>query len=697
MKTRSLVLLVSLLFLSQANIALTDNLMSVMSYNATYEDSIYFFLQSNETPSNLDEMQFRYGLPDSAIEQLLAKKVLVYPKLNSCHIGFSYFHPDSPIIVTTDAWLHLMHVIHDDLLKTIEFVNLSSAVEVMVKELQASSNDTYNMYLGILTNITAAAKANVIYSSVACQLLDPLWPVPSYVEAEVMAIVEKIIAHNETQVFPGEDYTQYEPRGHYAGNSTLEAYFRCMKWLGRRIFFVENYNPDIAPLHTRQIVLLANALNGSIAGELWQKVFNITSRFVGYPDSITPIHIQQGAQNVLGEDFTVNAIEAHLNITKLWDEFAKPEYPTPVIFPFIDPMSPLEIKYAQLMGERWIPDSAAYQETTGAHRRLPMAMETVYTIMGSERALEIVLESEAPENRGALEITLHAQNNEFSVNYTQEDWVSNTYMNWLFMLEPLAENFTDTYPEFMKTPAWKDEKLNTILGSYTQLRHDYILYAKQGVSGYSGVTSNAIVEPIPEFYCRLHGLFNQLHLILDDIDMLDNETDHLLTDLQVELNAYQLMAQKILDGIPLNQTERRRITDWGEWPGELANQDPRLVADIWTAGGSGEVLEEGVGPFNKLFIIFEAPGGEPLIYGGYVFSYYEFNQTDYQRLTNDEWKTLILTDPPDRPWWTNSFLWQPEPIVPPPVGPPLAFIITLAVIVITLITLSFVILRRRTS
>ncbi|MFX1576040.1 MAG: hypothetical protein ACFFCF_02595 [Promethearchaeota archaeon] len=70
-----------------------------------------------------------------------------------------------------------------------------------------------------------------------------------------------------------------------------------------------------------------------------------------------------------------------------------------------------------------------------------------------------------------------------------------------------------------------------------------------------------------------------------------------------------------------------------------------------------------------------------------------------KRTTNDKWNALLLTDPPARPWWTSSFLWQPKYIVPPPtpIIPPLAIIIVVAVIVVTLIVITFVILRQRMS
>jgi hypothetical protein len=62
-------------------------------------------------------------------------------------------------------------------------------------------------------------------------------------------------------------------------------------------------------------------------------------------------------------------------------------------------------------------------------------------------------------------------------------------------------------PEAMRTRAWAMKNLNTQLGSWTELRHDTILYAKQSYTeplacGYP----DGFVEPVPEFWRRMRLL-----------------------------------------------------------------------------------------------------------------------------------------------------------------------------------------------
>jgi len=81
---------------------------------------------------------------------------------------------------------------------------------------------------------------------------------PDYVEPDASQYVQKVLNHTLTEFYPGDDYTQYEPRGHYDGDEQLERYFRAVKWLSRRIFRIEDYfYPADADLELTAAALLA--------------------------------------------------------------------------------------------------------------------------------------------------------------------------------------------------------------------------------------------------------------------------------------------------------------------------------------------------------------------------------------------------------------------------------------------------------
>ena len=63
------------------------------------------------------------------------------------------------------------------------------------------------------------------------------------------------------------------------------------------------------------------------------------------------------------------------------------------------------------------------------------------------------------------------------------------------------------YPEAMRTRAWAMKTLNTQLASWTELRHDTLLYVQQSYTmpmlcGYPA----GFVEPRPEFWQRMNLL-----------------------------------------------------------------------------------------------------------------------------------------------------------------------------------------------
>ena len=75
---------------------------------------------------------------------------------------------------------------------------------------------------------------------VAKRLLDESFEFPPEIEPEATGYYTKVMEHSATEFYPGDDFTLYEPRGHYAGDDDLERYFRALKWLSRRIYRIED-------------------------------------------------------------------------------------------------------------------------------------------------------------------------------------------------------------------------------------------------------------------------------------------------------------------------------------------------------------------------------------------------------------------------------------------------------------------------
>jgi hypothetical protein len=87
--------------------------------------------------------------------------------------------------------------------------------------------------------------------------------------------------------------------------------------------------------------------------------------------------------------------------------------------------------------------------------------------------------------------------------------------------------------------------------------------------------------------------------------------------------------------------------------------DSRIVSDICSnanAGENGLVKEIGVGDVQTLVVLITAPNGTKFVAAGPVYSYYEFEQTMTQRMTAEEWRTMLESKPLPRPDWAYDFL-----------------------------------------
>ena len=636
-------------------------------------------------PANMDAIEEIYPLDDDAKEKLFENGFVVlkdheHGNISDCYWGL-FGKSDVSVFITTDALLHIFHVVHDDMLKEIEKEHLYNSTELLVQDMQKRSVDEYQNTSPDLVHVKEAAGRNVVFATVACKLLDDSYPVPGYAEEDVTEYVRKILEHSATEFYPGDDYTQYKPRGHYEGDPDLERYFRCMKWLSRRIFRIEDpAHPEDSHIEIVQAVMISEMLRESPDDRrLWWKVYNVTTLLVGTADSITPIMVKNATDNVFGANFAVHMLENTSNIEKLRDEFKKPEYPESEIIP-VPLYSPGDIppKYIQFMGERYVPDSYVFQQDTFPHitdlTRLPKGLEVMATMLGSDRADQL-LESEK-EAYPELEFQMNKLEREFG-NYTVEDWKKNVYCNWFYTLDPLLVEFNESYPLFMQNTAWQDEKLNTALSSWTQLRHDYILYAKQTYVPCPVAEGYGYVEPIPEFYSRLSSLCRKIETELSDEGVLPEKHHRGFSSLAEKLDTFGTYAQKIIKSETLTTGddeyghggEQDDIHGFGlwllgffsGWNDGIMEEEPTLVADVCTNSNTGKVLHEGVGRFNPVIIVYEQPDGKSLAGIGYVMSYYEFEEENYTRINDSEWKKRVETETlPPRPFWTESFLYPAE-------------------------------------
>ena len=94
---------------------------------------------------------------------------------------------------------------------------------------------------------------------------------------------------------------------------------------------------------------------------------------------------------------------------------------------------------------------------------------------------------------------------------TDDLWTASLAAQWLAMLRPLLTVKGEGYPLFAQGEAWARRNLVAFAGSYAELKHDTVLYAKQVMAEAGGGPleerdDRGYVEPEPEFFGRLAAL-----------------------------------------------------------------------------------------------------------------------------------------------------------------------------------------------
>jgi hypothetical protein len=241
----------------------------------------------------------------------------------------------------------------------------------------------------------------------------------------------------------------------------------------------------------------------------------------------------------------------------------------------------------------------------------------------------------------------------------------------------------------MQTAAFWQKELNTQLTSWTQLRHDNLLYAKQSYTG--GTICSfpyTYIEPFPELYNTLSNLGASAKLQFQSINFPDQFRKQIIinyfNDLEEISGTLKTITQKELDGTPFSPTEVEflhkviydtlmgsGIPPYLGWYPKLLYDDPSgqdalmkedyIVADVHTVptncsgGHLGAVVHVGSGPVNLGVFITEVQGNQKVAFVGPVFSYYSYTTLNYERLTDDDWKNTYLYQSL-RPDWVNIYL-----------------------------------------
>lgn len=488
-----------------------------------------------------------------------------------------------------------------------------------------------------------------------------------------------------------EDYTQFGPRSHYAKNSILRSYFRSMMWFGRQNLLAAS--PEL----TRDALAITTWMQDPVLKQEWEAIYKPTTFFVGESDDLG-IYEYEDLLKQLG-DHTSWSMDDIKQAQDLVKTYKAPQILSSVLIGDEVVRSTKQdllesTRGFRFMGQRFTPDAFIINQLTKGQEQGPKlpSMTTALLVMAafgdqtSEPLVEDWISQNAPDSREALHAKLAELKQQFAT-LPEEIWGQNIYWGWTRTLKTLFQKSEELvgYPSFMKNNSWRIKDTQAALGSWTELKHDTLLYAKQSYAEMGGggdepekkpPVAKGYVEPNMEFWDRFSALSKMTYQGMSDLGLVDQTLQGRNEQFLASLEFFRGLAkQEIENQIITDEDFERLRLEPGKLrdvidvlPGEVRTEDAAraaLVADIHTDVPGKAILYEADGKPNSLFVAVKDANGTRLT-RGLVYDYYEFTGPLTKRLTDKDWRAAVYTgkalgaegsEPisfPARPTWTDQ-------------------------------------------
>jgi hypothetical protein len=591
------------------------------------------------------------------------------------HVYDQNYYDYTPGFITTDLYLQVLHMHISREMQTLEINSLYGILDVLL-------NEQYNKARQSAASTAAASVKQAgswvqTYYGVALSLLkDRKYEVPAEWQAAYNFEYAQIQSADERKRsdFLGDslmDYTQFIPRGNYTRSDSLKNYFKCVKWLNSAsIYLDEDHSLSSA------VIMAYNLSESSDSWKAYTRFSNIIGFLAGEENNLSFMHLQQvlakNNETALTSLLSANSLQ---NIRK--DLYAKdPRKFSPA---GVNERTDDFLKRKKLLftAGRYTFDAEILQRLVEVkdpepRRPFPKGLD-VFAAMGNKTAEDILLKTfKEQEKWSDYTDSLNMLKRKFG---SYNKWDNCVYNKQMETVLSLSQSNT-RYPYFMQLPAWQKKNLNTMLASWTELKHDMVLYIEQPSGAEMGDGGEipppqkiAYVEPNIAFWnkCIQFLELNQKMLEQNDVaaEKLTGRNNELksLGKFLLEISNKQLnkinLSAKEFDELSFigGQVEQLtlNIIESTEMEMEMVHTPERYVAvatDVYTY--KDQCLQEGVGMADEIFVVAEING---LLYltKGAVFSHYEFTGPSSERLTDEQWQEMLLNKKqPDEAIWMKD-------------------------------------------
>jgi hypothetical protein len=601
----------------------------------------------------------------------------------------SIYADDLPVFISADSILHAVHRSYDAILKEVEqlqiITSLGGLLEGMHRALASGAGQKFG----------AAIRADAdLYLTVARRLLQVgvrVDTVAGATAAQVDEIVSAAMAANGTASLAlfGDpkrevDFSQFKPRGHYAGEPRMEAYFRAMIWLGRMDLRLISEQRFVR--RQFEVSLLLSLLLDQGRRSAWQDIDGALRSFVGESDNMTVLDMDRLA-TALGVPIAELADRTDQQLAQAINEgdFGIQRIASQILFvPPLGLNAPLDRAWL-LFGQRYVLDSEVLSNVVfdrvlavneKDRRMLPDPLDVAFAALANTHAAPLLatdLQAHQKYPTALHRARLLAERHESAF------WEGSLYHAWLGALRAmsppadLAGPDGQALPAVARTEAWSRRVLNSQLASWAELRHDTLLYAKQSYTGYPVCEfPDAYVDPYPALWAALARYAERGAMLVEKLpNVARGRASQHFAELRAVAQRLEDMANRQRTGTPFTAEQIgwvNQVVNIKEvpncsgpiqvpdgWyvrlfynPADVTKMDP-TIADVHTNPFDTEVLHAATGLPRLLVMTAETCTG-PRAYVGLASAYHEKLTTNFRRLTDAEWLEEVKTSPPDVRW-----------------------------------------------
>ena len=631
-------------------------------------------VERKNLPSNLSEEATKFIMkngfyidPSPVFQDFMDEDELInlyYPGVS--HNETNFIEHKTPIFITADLPFHAFHFYFDHALKKAE----EQTMLKRVRDLVLAMNEAFKNLPFDQSELGLRAKEKVSgFLELAQYLLTGNGNIDS-IKGFANGIMKGEGWGENPFTELSQNFNLYAPRGHYALNEDLKAYFRSTYLLGMAW-------PLDTEIGAAATLILSKILERPNVKTLWHSLYDPTKALVGTSNNVnSPDEISEALKN-----FSINDLGKLSKVHDLMEALDKATKESITQKP-AGMLNPSGKKFA-VLPRRVTFDALIFHHltfpatsTSNKMRILPDPLDAM-AVLGSKPAQDEVKRYSSFKNYDTNQKALIEIWNKYSESEESKNGPA-------YILSAIRAYLTTNKSKqfFANSKAWGYRKLITAGAVMTELKHDVILYADRGGIGsppdagpwIAGSFKRPIprhyLEPVPELYDALrvaaHNLEDTLKTLLPDEEDLKGEFYR--TQLHNFEDCMKTLSDIAASALSDTMTYKDFMTlekfhlpcvlpqGWDSggkyWGADISDEDVKnlrmaLIVDASTAMKE-DIVKRGtpalymaIGTPRKIQVYVNDRSGGWRLTEGYIYSYYNFEETASGHMDDKKWQDKI--------------------------------------------------------